>query len=148
YAYLKGTPFVIEGPGFSRLQSVFAASVEILSLIHRGDVNGKAPAYSGSLRPGLPGIAGEARFEVEPFDPAECPPKSQETTPTATAESGGKPKPPAPNQHDEPPADLSETAAAAWQVVRASGGKGILGKEIVAALAKQKIVITQGTLRK
>lgn len=68
YAYLKGTEFVIEGPGFSRIVCLFAASLRMLALLARGDLEGKCPAYAGSLRPGIPGELGEARFEIVPWE--------------------------------------------------------------------------------
>ncbi len=267
YSYLKGTAFVVEGAGFSRLQSVFAASVEVLSLIHRGDVNGNAPSYPGSLRPGLPGVEGETRFELEPLDLAareSTPPESSGSPPSpppeevrewlanryrsippadigngpegeplafdtlapftqyltasghrvlealeacqragwvrivnatirepaslevpvclrrlnlsvgrhellgilsavltngtpaahgqpqagASAAPPAPPPPAGPVQRAEPPADLTVTATTVWRLLQARGGKGIQGKAIVAALAKQGIVIQQTTLRR
>ncbi len=74
YAYLKGTSFVTEGAGFSTLRSPFAASIEVLSLMRRGDINGRAPTYTGSLRPGLPGVEGSATLRMEPVGAAPEPP--------------------------------------------------------------------------
>lgn len=92
YSYLKGTSFVIEGPGCSRLRSVFSGSVEVLSLIHRGDESGNALPYTGSLRPGLPGVEGEVRFELTPRDASQPHPKAEDESPAPQA----PPTPPSP----------------------------------------------------
>ncbi|MBN9523573.1 hypothetical protein J0H58_34525 [bacterium] len=68
YTYLKGQGFVVEGPGFSRVRSLFAASTRTLALMTRGRADGRFPACPGSLRPGLPGVPTEARFRIVPCD--------------------------------------------------------------------------------
>jgi hypothetical protein len=80
YAFLKRNPsFSHEGAGFTRIRSLFTASLYVLNLLQNGDEEGKAPSYVGRLRPGLPGVASEFRVGVaRPHSPEELTQRNQE----------------------------------------------------------------------
>jgi hypothetical protein len=89
YAYLKGTEYVVEGEGWSRIRCLFEASVRVLRLIRSRRAGEPVPVYSGSLRPGLPGSRATTRFEcVRAMTPEEL---AEATSRDAHAEDDGRP---------------------------------------------------------
>lgn len=103
YAYLKGTDFVFEGPGYSRMHNLFAASVTVLRRIRDWCEGRPGPALAGCLRPGVPDVEGQADFRnlrpMTPAEHAEALAAEQRATPhTPPAEAGekqGEGRPPA-----------------------------------------------------
>lgn len=84
YSYLKGTQYVVEGAGYSRISSVFASSTVVLSLLRRAHAGQPVSCDVGSLRPGIPGEPSEFRVErvrrltEEEYHPAPLPPAPQQ----------------------------------------------------------------------